>query len=57
MATGTEKPRAASAGTLLDHLAAQMAELRQKGTYKEELILQTPQGPRVTAGGRSATGA
>jgi glycine C-acetyltransferase len=38
--------------TLVDHLASQMAELRQKGTYKEELILQTPQGPRVTAGGR-----
>jgi glycine C-acetyltransferase len=42
----------ASTGTLIDYLAGQMAELRQKGTYKEELILQTPQGPRVKAGGR-----
>jgi glycine C-acetyltransferase len=48
----TETARASSTGTLLDHLSAQMAELRQKGTYKEELILQTPQGARVTAGGR-----
>jgi len=37
---------------LLDHLAGQMAELRQKGTYKEELVLETPQGPRVRVGGR-----
>jgi glycine C-acetyltransferase len=37
---------------LLDHLAGQMAELRAKGTYKEELVLQTPQGPRVRVGGR-----
>ncbi|HEY7114594.1 MAG TPA: glycine C-acetyltransferase [Thermoanaerobaculia bacterium] len=37
---------------LLDHLAGQMAELRQKGTYKEELVLETPQGPRVKVGGR-----
>jgi len=38
--------------TLVDHLAGQMAELRAKGTYKEELVLQTPQGPRVRVGGR-----
>jgi len=38
--------------TLIDHLAAQMAELRAKGTYKEELVLQSPQGPRVQVGGR-----
>jgi glycine C-acetyltransferase len=38
--------------TLIDHLAGQMAELRAKGTYKEELVLQSPQGPRVRVGGR-----
>jgi len=38
--------------TLIDHLAGQMAELRAKGTYKEELVLQSPQGPRVKVGGR-----
>jgi glycine C-acetyltransferase len=37
---------------LLDHLASQMAGLRQAGTYKEELVLETPQGPRVRVGGR-----
>src|SRR5689334_21178256 len=38
--------------TLIDHLAGQMAELRAKGTYKEEFVLQSPQGPRVKVGGR-----
>jgi glycine C-acetyltransferase len=38
--------------TLIDHLAGQMAELRAKGTYKEELVLQSPQAPRVRVGGR-----
>ena len=38
--------------TLIDHLAGQMAELRAKGTYKEELVLQSAQGPRVKVGGR-----
>jgi len=38
--------------TLIDHLAGQMAELRQKGTYKEELVLESAQGPRVRVGGR-----
>ncbi|HEX4438816.1 MAG TPA: glycine C-acetyltransferase [Thermoanaerobaculia bacterium] len=38
--------------SLIDHLAGQMAELRAKGTYKEELVLQSPQGPRVKVGGR-----
>ena len=37
---------------LLDHLASQMAGLRQAGTYKEELVLESPQGPRVQVGGR-----
>ena len=37
---------------LVDHLASQMAGLRQAGTYKEELVLQSAQGPRVKVGGR-----
>jgi glycine C-acetyltransferase len=37
---------------LVDHLAGEMAKLRQAGTYKEELILESAQGPRVTVGGR-----
>jgi glycine C-acetyltransferase len=37
---------------LVDHLASQMAGLRQAGTYKEELVLQSAQGPRVRVGGR-----
>ena len=38
--------------TLIDHLAGQMAELRARGTYKEELVLQSAQGSRVKVGGR-----
>ena len=38
--------------TLIDHLTGQMAELRARGTYKEELVLQSAQGPRVKVGGR-----
>ncbi len=38
--------------TLVDHLAAQMAGLRKAGTYKEELVLQSAQGPRVRVNGR-----
>ncbi len=38
--------------TLTEHLAGQMAALRQAGTYKEELVLETPQGPRVRVNGR-----
>jgi glycine C-acetyltransferase len=38
--------------SLIDHLAAQMAELRTAGTYKEELVLESPQGPRVRVNGR-----
>ena len=39
-------------GGLVEHLASQMAGLRQAGTYKEELVLQSAQGPRVKVGGR-----
>ncbi|HEV8117311.1 MAG TPA: glycine C-acetyltransferase [Thermoanaerobaculia bacterium] len=38
--------------TLIDHLAGQMAELRARGTYKEELVLQSPQDARVQVAGR-----
>jgi len=38
--------------SLVEHLAGQMAELRKAGTYKEELVLQSAQGPRVKVGGR-----
>jgi glycine C-acetyltransferase len=38
--------------TLTDHLADQMAELRKAGIYKEELVLESPQGPRVRVNGR-----
>ncbi len=37
---------------LIDHLAGEMAKLRQAGTYKEELVLQSPQDARVMVGGR-----
>jgi len=37
---------------LIDHLAGQMAELRKAGTYKEELVLESPQDARVKVGGR-----
>jgi glycine C-acetyltransferase len=38
--------------SLTDHLAGQMAELRKAGIYKEELVLESPQGPRVRVNGR-----
>ncbi len=38
--------------TLVEHLASQMEGLREAGTYKEELVLQSAQGPRVKVGGR-----
>jgi glycine C-acetyltransferase len=38
--------------TLFDHLSSEMAGLRQAGTYKEELILESPQAARVRVGGR-----
>jgi len=37
---------------LIDHLAGQMAALREAGTYKEELVLESPQDARVRVGGR-----
>ena len=37
---------------LIDHLAGEMEKLRQAGTYKEELVLQSPQDARVTVDGR-----
>ncbi len=38
--------------SFLEHLAGELAGLRQSGTYKEELVLESPQGPRVRVGGR-----
>ena len=38
--------------SLFDHLAGQMAELRKAGTFKEELVLESAQGPRVRVAGR-----
>ncbi len=38
--------------TLADHLASDMTKLRETGTYKEELVLESAQGPRVKVGGR-----
>jgi glycine C-acetyltransferase len=38
--------------TLIDHLASEMAKLRAAGTYKEELVLDSPQGAKVRVGGR-----
>ncbi|MDQ2980693.1 MAG: glycine C-acetyltransferase [Acidobacteriota bacterium] len=37
---------------LIDHLAGEVARLRQAGTYKEELVLESPQGARVRVNGR-----
>ena len=37
---------------LFDHLAGEMDKLRAAGTYKEELVLQSPTGPRVRVNGR-----
>jgi glycine C-acetyltransferase len=42
----------AAVTTLIDHLAAEMAKLRQAGTYKEELVLDSPQDAKVRVGGR-----
>jgi glycine C-acetyltransferase len=36
---------------LVEHLAGEMAKLREAGTYKEEQVLESAQGPRVTVGG------
>ena len=37
---------------LISHLASEVAKLRQAGTYKEELVLESPQDARVRVGGR-----
>lgn len=37
---------------LVDHLAGEMKKLREAGTYKEELVLQSPQDAHVKVGGR-----
>jgi len=37
---------------LVEHLASEMGRLREAGTYKEELVLQSPQAARVTVSGR-----
>src|SRR5438552_1830089 len=37
---------------LIEHLSGEMQKLRQAGTYKEELVLQSPQDARVKVGGR-----
>ena len=37
---------------LIDHLAGEVARLRQAGTYKEELVLESPQDSRVRVNGR-----
>jgi glycine C-acetyltransferase len=38
--------------TLIDHLAHEMEKLRQAGTYKEELVLDSPQDAKVRVRGR-----
>ncbi len=37
---------------LVDHLAREMAKLKEAGTYKEELALESPQDARVKVNGR-----
>jgi glycine C-acetyltransferase len=37
---------------LIEHLASEMAKLWQAGTYKEELVLESPQDAHVTVNGR-----
>jgi glycine C-acetyltransferase len=37
---------------LVDYLAGEMVKLREAGTYKEELVLQSPQDARVRVNGR-----
>jgi glycine C-acetyltransferase len=38
--------------SLIEHLGGEVEKLRQAGTYKEELVLQSPQDARVTVDGR-----
>ena len=37
---------------LIEHLAGEVAKLRQAGTLKEELVLESPQDARVRVEGR-----
>ena len=37
---------------LIEHLAGEVARLKQAGTYKEELVLESPQDVRVRVNGR-----
>ena len=37
---------------LIDHLAGEVARLKAAGTYKEELVLESPQDARVRVNGR-----
>ena len=39
-------------GTLRDDLAGRLAEVREAGLYKTELVMTTPQGAHVDVGGR-----
>src|SRR6266581_3997824 len=39
-------------GTLRDDLRSRLAEVREAGLYKTELVMTTPQGARVDVGGR-----
>ena len=39
-------------GTLRDDLAGRLAETREAGTYKTELVMTTPQGAHVDVTGR-----
>ena len=38
--------------TLIEHLADEVAKLKQAGTFKEELVLESPQDARVRVNGR-----
>jgi glycine C-acetyltransferase len=38
--------------SLIEHLAGEMTKLREAGTYKEELVLESPQQARVRVDGR-----
>ena len=42
----------AAQNPLFEHLSTEIQKLREAGTYKEELILQSPQDARVRVGGR-----
>jgi len=39
--------------SLRTHLAAQLATIRSEGLWKEERLLESPQGPRITVQGRT----